>query len=315
MKIPFIGSVAKGVSAFVNAQETINMYVAVDPSSEKAKHYLRNTPGLVEFCDTSNTAAVRGMHVFDDLLYAVVGNTVYEITTAGVASSLGILTTSSGHISMADNGTQLIIVDGTNNGHIVTASTLSDITDGDFPAATSVVFHDGYFIVSEAASGRIWVSKLYDGTSWNGLDFATAEANSDDLVGLGTTQQNIWLLGAQSVEIYYASGNPDFPFDRVPGAIIDLGCASIASIVEIQGHIYWLSDKGTIVRNEGYSYQKISNEFIEYQMSTYSVVSDATSYTYTLEGITFYVITFPTADKTWVINLSTGMWHEWESEV
>jgi hypothetical protein len=315
MKIPFIGQHAEGISPFVDAQKTINLYAVIDPFSEKTKIYLRGTPGLVEFCDTGNNSAVRQMHVFNDKLYAVIGNTVYEILEDGTSSSLGTITTETGHISMADNGTQLIIVDGTDNGYIVSAGALNPITDPDFPAATSVVFHDGYFIVSEANSGKIWTSQLYNGMSWNGLDFATAEAASDNIVGLGTTQQNIWLLGTQSVEIYYASGNPDFPFDRVPGAIIDIGCASIASIVEVQGYIYWLTNFGTIVRNEGYNYTKISIDALDYQISTYTTIANATSYYYTLEGQVFYVITFPTADKTWVYNITTGFWHEWESEV
>lgn len=315
MKLPFIGPEAKGVSGFVNHQQSINLYMSLDPMSEKAKYFLRGTPGLSTFCDTGQSGPTRRMHILGDKLYLVAGDSVYEITTAGVSTLLGTITTSTGHVSMADNGVQVIIVDGTNNGYIITASVLAAITDGDFPSATSVVFHDGYFIVSEADSGRIWVSKLYDGLSWNGLDFATAEADSDNLVGLGTTQQNIWLLGERSVEVYYASGNPDFPFDRVPGAILDIGCGSIGSIVEIQGRIYWMTDKGTVVKNEGYVYKPISSKALNYQMSTYSIVNDATSYTYTLEGETFYVIAFPDAGKTWVGNIESSLWHEWESVV
>ena len=315
MKIPFIGPEAKSVSGFVNHQQSINLYMSLDPYSEKAKYFLRGTPGLTEFCTTGQAGATRCMHIFGDKLYVVAGDSVYEVTIAGVSSLLGAISTSTGYVSMADNGVQVIIVDGTDNGHLIIASVLSDIADPDFPSSTSVVFHDGYFVVSEATSGRIWVSKLYDGVNWNALDFATAEANADNLVGLGTTQQNIWLMGALSTEVYYASGNPDFPFDRVPGAIIDIGCGSIGSIVEIQGKIYWMTDKGTIVRNEGYSYQPISSKALNYQMSTYSVVNDATSYTYSLEGETFYVIAFPTAGKTWVCNIETNMWHEWESAI
>ena len=284
-----------------------------DPNSEKSKYFLRTTPGLTEFCNTTNAAPTRRMHVFKDLLYVVAGNSIYEVTEAGVSTLLGTLTTSTGHVSIADNGVQVIIVDGTNYGRLITASVVSNILDPDFPPSTSVVFHNGYFIVSEAETGRIWVSRLYNGTSWNGLDFATAEANADNLVGLGTTQQNIWLMGKLSTEIYYASGNPDFPFDRVPGAIIDMGCVSIGSIVEVQGKIYWLTDKGFIVRNEGYSFQKVSQSSLNYQIASYAVINDATSYYYSLEGVIFYVVTFPTEGKTWVINTETGMAHEWES--
>jgi len=183
----------------------------------------------------------------------------------------------------------------------------------EFPAATDCVFFDGYFIVSVKDSGRIQLSGLYDAYTWDSLDFATAEASPDALVGVGTTRQNIWLFGEYSTEVYYNSGNLDFPFQRVPGAILDLGCGSLTSVTEIEGVLYWLSNKKTIVRNSGYSFETISTPSINYQMSTYSTVEDAVAYTYSLEGRTFYVISFPTADKTWVVNVQDGQWHEWRS--
>jgi hypothetical protein len=40
------------------------------------------------------------------------------------------------------------------------------------------------------------------------------------------------------------------------------------------------------------------------------VVSDAIGYTYTEEGHEFYVLILPTADATWVYDLTTGYWHQ-----
>lgn len=182
-----------------------------------------------------------------------------------------------------------------------------------FPAGVDCVFFDGYFIITILDTGKIQISKLYDGYSWNALDFATAEASPDNLVGVGTTRQNIWLFGEFSTEVYYNSGNADFPFQRVPGAILDIGCGSLTSVAEIEGVLYWLTNKKTIVMNLGYSFETISTEAINYQLSTYSTIADAIGYSYSLEGRTFYVITFPTADKTWVVNIKDRQWHEWRS--
>lgn len=310
--IPFLGGSYEGRSKAINAQQSINLFPVYDQHEGKEVIAMYGTPGLLEFCDTGGSV-VRRIHIMGSYMYAVVDDTVYEIDSDGVKTSLGVITTSIGHVSTADNGTQLLIVDGTANGHIVTTGALADITDADFIAATTCVFFDGFFVVSESGTGRIWISAAYDGTSWDALDFATAEAVPDELVGIGTTRQNLWLFGALSTEVYYNSGDPDFPFQRAPGVTLYIGCGSIGSIVEIDGRIYWFTHKGTIARNNGYQYEIVSPPAINYQISTYSTTNDATAYLYTLEGRNFYVINFPTEKKTWAMDLESGQWHEWQS--
>jgi len=313
IQIPFLGGAYEGKSGKINAQQSVNLFSVFDDKEPKVAISMYSTPGLTQRIDIGITGRVRRMHILGDLLYAVTESRVSEIQTNWNAVTLGTLTTSSGHVSMADNGTQLLIVDGTDKGYIVTSGAIALITDADFPSSTSCVFHNGYFIVTETDTGKIYTSKLYDGTNWKALDFATAESAPDDLVGIGTTQRNLWLFGEKSTEIYQSVSNPDFPFDRVPGGIIDLGCAAIASMTEINGVIYWLSDKGFIAKSSGYGYERVSPNNIDYQISTYSDVTDATSYSYEKNGRIFYVIIFPTADKTWGLELLSGQWHEWQS--
>jgi len=316
IELPFLGSAYEGRSKSLNAQQSINLFPVLDRNEEsKSVVAMYNTPGLVEFSDTGTSAIVRSIHVMRDKLYAVVGNTVYEVTTEGVATSLGVITTSTGHVGMATNGTQLLIVDGTDSGHLVVGGVLVDIADTDFPAATDCIFFDGYFVVTVLNTGKIQISKLYDGLSWDPLDFATAEASPDNLVGIGSTQQNIWLFGDHTIEIYYNSGNVDFPFQRVPGGIIDIGCLSLTSLSQIEGVLYWLTDERTVVKSNGYGFEVISTTGINYQISTYDTVDDAVGYTYTSEGFIFYVLDFPTENKTWVCNAKTFMWHEWSSVI
>jgi hypothetical protein len=44
-------------------------------------------------------------------------------------------------------------------------------------------------------------------------------------------------------------------------------------------------------------------------IQSYSTVSDAVGFSYQQSGHEFYVLTFPTADKTWCYDLATGLWH------
>jgi hypothetical protein len=60
----------------------------------------------------------------------------------------------------------------------------------------------------------------------------------------------------------------------------------------------------------GYAPVRISTHAVEYDIQTYSTVSDAVAYSYQQNGHEFYVLSFPTADKTWCYDLATGYWHK-----
>jgi hypothetical protein len=313
MEIPFVGGAYEGRSKELNAQRSINLIPVVDQQDAKNIVAMYGSPGNTEFSAPATTAVVRAMHVMGSKLYAVVGAVVYEIATTGVATSLGSITTSTGLVSMDDNGTQVLIVDGTTSGYIATTETLTAIADADYPALVTCKFFDGYFIGNEINTGKVYISGLYDGTSWDALEYATAEASPDNLVCLSSTKQNVWMLGVNSTEVYYNSGNTDFPFARVPGAVTNIGCAAAGSPSLVKERIYWLTDKGTVARSLGYSFETVSTKGIEYQISTYGTISDAQGFYYILEGRYFYVLSFPTEGKTWVLDVDTLFWHEWQS--
>ncbi len=281
------------------------------PERENARAALIGTPGLVVFCDLNKYAEVRGLDVMESFLYAVCGDTVYRIDSGGSSTSLGTIGTSSGHVWMADNGTQLMIVDG-DSGYIVTGSTLTEITDSDFPTPASLTYQDGYFIVSRKDTGEFYISALLDGTSWDATDYATAEGAPDDLVAILSDHRELWLFGEDSTEIWYNSG-ASFPFDRIEGAFIEKGCIAPASPAKLDNSVYWLDDQGQVERAAGYTPKVISTPEINHQIETYSTISDAIGFGCVQGGHAFYLLTFPSADKTWVFDATTGLWHERQS--
>jgi hypothetical protein len=95
--------------------------------------------------------------------------------------------------------------------------------------------------------------------------------------------------------------------------LVDVGCGAIGSPCKILGNLYWLSDKGQVMRNSGYQGQVISTPHLDYQISTYSRIDDARAFSYIIDGHSFYVLIFPTDKKTWVYDITTGYWHEWQS--
>ena len=223
---------------------------------------------------------------------------------------------------MAYNGSQILIVDGTPMGSFVDQDdTVNLIFGTGFPEATSCCFMDGYFVVTSTdhddlgreIPGRIHLSNSYDASEWDELDWATAEGHPDRVLCCRQHSNNLWFFGEQSTEVWYNSGNPDMPFVRIQGALLDDGTAAWKSIVLINDNFYWLTDKREVVMNIGYQRRKISTIHIDYLIQEMEHVSDAKGFEYRADGHTFYVLTFPTEDITLVYDLTTTFWHIWSS--
>jgi hypothetical protein len=308
-KITLRGSLV-GVSSvrYLIVLNGVNTYVYIPGPT------IRSTdpdPAIEEAAEAiaSEIKETRGLHVMGSFLYAVIGREVYQVTTLGKMTSLnGILRTSSGPVWMEDNGTQLMIVDGS-YGYILTGKTVAQITDEDFPTPSSMTYQDGYFIVSSKDTGRFYISESYDGTVWDALDYATAESYPDNLQTVISSQRELWLLGKESFEVWYNSGDATFPFERVPGSINRLGCIAPKSVAEYRGTVVWLDNFRQVQSSSGYQAQKISAEQIDFQISQFTVVEDGIAYIYSQEGHTFYVLTFPGENKTFCYDFVTGVWH------
>ncbi len=191
---------------------------------------------------------------------------------------------------------------------------LTQITDEDFPGASTVAYLDGYFVFSEPNSQRIWVTTLFDGSSVDPLDFASAEGAPDDVVGLVANHREVWVFGNNSTEVWYNSGDVDFPLSRIQGAYNEVGCVAPNSIAKLDNSIAWLGQdargRGIVYRANGYQAQRISTHAVEYAIQSYTDMTDAVAYSYQQDGHEFYVLNFPLADTTWTYDAATGAWHE-----
>lgn len=315
MRIPIIGGSYKGRSVNINPQETVNFYPILEKQEGKHVRALIGTPGLKNFCDLEADVEIRNMIVMGDYLYAVGGDTLYKIDSDGTETALGgALTTTTGYVWMAHDGTNIMVVDTGVDGYTQTgAGDLTVIADADFPTPTTLTWQDGYFIISKEDTGRFYISASYDPTDWDALDYATAEANPDNLVAVFSNNLALWLFGSETTEIWYNSGAAAFPFVRISGAFITTGLAAAASVAGILGTLFWLNDRREVIKTEGFSINVVSTDQVVYQFDQFDTVSDAVGFCYTQEGHTFYVLHFPTENETWAYDATVNMWHERES--
>lgn len=313
MKTPILGSayVARSVNAADN--QMINLFPEVVPEGGKEAAFLQRAPGL-NYLTSLGAGPVRGLWTFGNYGYAVSGTTLYKIDSNFNAVAKGTVT-GTGQVSMVDNGTQLFIAAGA-TGYIYNAGTdvFAQITDPDFAGAVTVGFIDGYFVYNQPNSQKFWVTALYDGTSVDPLDFASAEGSPDNLVSLIVDHREVWLFGQNSTEVWYDAGLPDFPLSRIQGAFIEIGCAAPFSVAKLDNGVFWLSSdargRGMVFRSNGYAGVRISTHSVEWQIQQYADITDAVAYTYQQDGHSFYVLNFPSADITWVYDVATQSWHQ-----
>jgi hypothetical protein len=320
----------------------INLYPEVIPEGGKEPAYLQRCPGLTRVV-TVGTGPIRGLYTLGNFLYVVSGDQLYKLNSNYALQgandlllesgsfllledgsrillqdqsnpSLGVIS-GTGPVSMADNGTQIFIA-ANPDGYIYNTATdsFAQITDPDFPGAVTVGYLDGYFVFNEPNSQRVWVTALLDGTSIDPLDFASAEGSPDGLVSLIIDHREAWLFGTNSVEVWYNSGEADFPLTRIQGAYNEIGCIAPYSVAKMDNSVFWLGadarGQGIVYRANGYQGVRVSTHAVEFAIQQYGDLSDAVGYTYQQDGHTFYVLNFTNADTTWVFDAATGAWHE-----
>jgi hypothetical protein len=129
----------------------------------------------------------------------------------------------------------------------------------------------------------------------------------------------------KGLEFWSYTGDPTFPFQPVRGATLRVGLAARWSVAEGDQCLYFLgrksSSKGQVAVYElsGHQARSITTPDIANLINAYGTKSDAVGYTVSIDEHTFYVLSFPTAGKTWVYDayasglLGVPVWSELSS--
>jgi hypothetical protein len=310
MRIPIASKSYTSRSRALSAERVVNMYPQIQPDGAKSPVALFSTPGLTSF-STVGTGPIRGLHVMDGTLYVVSGTSIYKVGVGGSATLLGTIV-GTAPVYMVNNGAQILCVIDP-YAYVVTSTTVTQVADTDFPGAATCAYLDGYGIFNDPGTGQFWITSLLDFSGVDALDFATAESSPDDILRVFTDHGQLWLFGSDSIEIWVNTGAAAFPFERQPGSTIERGTAAAGSVAKLDSGVLWLGDDRIVYMAQAYQPTRISTHAIEQAIAEYETISDAEAFTYTADGHTFYVLTFPTEAVTWVYDAATQQWHERES--
>jgi hypothetical protein len=284
----------------------VNCYAEALPPDAKTPVLLSRAPGIKQWTTVGNGPIV-AMHAALGSLFVVSGSKLYEVDSNASATELGSIGTP-GNVDIDSNGDTVVVVNEP-DAYYWDGSDFGQITDSDFTSrgAGDVEFLDNYLLFREPNSGRFFSSDLSDATSFDALNFATAEGFPDDLVGLKVDHRQVILFGSETVEIWDNTGVSGFPFERSLNGLVEIGCINGRTIAKQDQSVFWLANDFTVRRLNGATAVRISQHAVE-QFIVNATTRSAVGYAYSQDGHLFYVLSFP--EGAWVYDVTTNEWHE-----
>ena len=242
---------------------------------------------------------------YDTFKWSDDGGTTYKAT--GVTITQGIQT--------LNHGVSIQFIN--KIGHTINDFWEFNVTvDSAFYVPIKPTYNDNRGIYIRKSTGRWYISDINQFERVNALDFASANYFPDNLVTSLAIKEEVWLIGKLTAEPWIDVGRQPFPYERRTSLIQNYGCAAPFSAVLLDNFIgVWLSEnrEGSrmVVALINYEISVISTEAINNEFNTYTKVDDALGSSYQFNGHIFYVLTFPTADRTFVYDFKTASWHEY----
>lgn len=317
-----------------------NLYLENSGSATaKAQDFFIKIPGLRRwFASTSSNVCRAKFSASNGRVFGVYGQFVYELFANGTRALRFTLTSYTGVVSMAENGEYLLLVDGEHgwtfrfvDGAVEMIDPNADGDEGFPNGATHCICLDTYFLVNDPRTNRYnWSNPQYVGRTsaglpgtghWNGQNMNKKIAKTDNIVALCDCQNMTWLFGARSIEIHYDAGADATAtvgfagvWRRYESAIVEVGCAAPYSPAKYANNVFWIGADLTgtmgVFTNDGFAPRRISTRGIEQIMARMSRIDDAFGVTFSEQGHAFYLLQFPSGDRTLAFDITTGKWHE-----
>lgn len=328
----------------IDCQLSINWEsVPIASPAAKTKFALYSTPGFVhkqfrlgttiyQSLPTAFPGRIRGMYYTSKgffgstarALVVVAAESVWEVKPAdnlGIHDirKIGVVSNLNGQVTMVDDGYGLIISDNLTLYRVVLETSVMTSLGTDAPLqASSVTFLGSYTICCGSYAGvaqqSYFFSKPEDNSSWDALNYASAEGSADPLTTVKAVGGDLWLLAPSSYEVHSQTGSYKKPFTRVAGSLGAIGSASPGAVATLADQIFFLGsgEAGNYkaYASKGYNVVPISTDALEQEWATYSSFSDCIGYTYSMGGLSYWVLTWLSDDTTYVYNLESNTWHQ-----
>lgn len=324
----FIGPTYEARSVVIDSEIARNIYPEQVKSASNAKQFTYlGTPGLTRLDTVIGQIGSRGAFSQDGRTWITIGAGLYELDSAGFPTLVGSMANDGQRVAYASNGRggeqlairsadKLYIFDLLTN--TLSAPIVLPLTN----KPTWLAFIDGYFLLGEADTIRVWFCALEDGETWDALDFFARSQTSDNLVGGVVLRNRVWVFGSLTSEVYYDGGDTDNPFVPYPGSVMQEGLVGQYA-VGVQGEsVVWCAQdsegRNRFVRATDYAPTVISTPAIAFMLGQSSRLDDVELDVYEGESHPFAIWTLPSwgdAGKSICWDASTELWHERSSRL
>lgn len=314
----FTGGSYRDGSPIFAADQTINMMLSTREQQGSPKQkVLTGTPGLKSLT-TVGTLRCRGWFMQDEITIVTVGNTIYTVD-GSTATAVGTIVDDGFDVSYASNGQggdQIGIVGG---GQLRVLGRLTRVLTPvalPFVGPVRITFIDGYALINQLNSPKVWFSSLEDMTIWDALDFFARSGTSDNIVAITVTRDRVWAFGSETTTLYYDSGNLDTPFLPYPGTTVQRGLANPWAFVVYEDVVHWITQarngQRSIVHGSDPSGTPISTVPLDLFLARCTTLDDAELDLYEQAGHPFCVVTCPSSPdevQTYAFDLRESQWH------
>lgn len=299
IELPFALQEADGGFSQNSRETLLNMYAEKTPGKQGMVR--RQRPGLRQIA--ALVGGKRGIAEFVHGHYLVVRDVVYRYHN-GEVTPLGTLGTRIGPVTIiSDDNDNVAISDGQQLYHWDG----NELEVVNTPSAVgTLTFQGGFGVYAEPDTDRWYISALNDLTSWDALDFASAESQSDRIVRAFEDRGELWFFGERTIDVWRNAGALDFPY--VYNTSMQRGCAAAFSVASDDNTVFWVGDDRIVYRADGYRPARVSSHVIEDWLEGAPSLADARAFTYTTRGHKFYTLTIPNYG-TRQLNIATGLWN------
>lgn len=312
--INLTGGVYEHKSRELTNQFTRNFWPQLQGTKKARSEYILQSFYGLSLWKAQAGSVNRGMIVNQGKLYKITDTTLYQVASDGTHTSLGTIPGSNRCIMKA-MGAQIIVANGSGAVYTWDGATLTQNTSPNLGTPNGVAVLNNQAIYDAGSGQGFDVSDVGTPNTINGLNNASAESFSDDLLIPYAYRETLYLMGVETIELWWNSGQGNPPFDKIQGAVLNIGLEAIHSVADNPDFIFMLgNDKQFHSLTAGTSSVDtvISTPAMAKKIQKYSVTNDCIGWTMQLEGQWFYVATFPLENVTWVYPVG-GEWFQWGS--
>jgi hypothetical protein len=200
MRYPgFIYGSARSQSWLADIETTMNFYPEQSVSRDATSpSQLYPTPGGRFFAETATDVNMRGGVVAGQRAFVVVGAGFYEVpSVGGTLTKLGTVAVDRYPATLSYNGAtggQVFVTSG-GSGYTFALATnvLTQVLTNE---ATMGGMLDGYFLAFNVLNGKVRISRLNDGLTWDPNDFFQRTIRPDPWQAMTVVGGKIWLIGS-----------------------------------------------------------------------------------------------------------------------